>query len=243
MPVTKGSQAYNASLARNIATRQIAYFVKMSKSRSKGATKASRAAAKETAQQFKQLKAATYRVSRGKASQEEMNKINEAIAHIRSLAGSARIARGRNGAANLSTQMQINLASKTYRDERGKVDESRNPSIYTKSQVKVFYRVTQQIWQSSSGPTDMTQINRKIMRYFNTNSLEEAMDRALSSKSAIKALAIAAKQEDTKLTPEQQELYDEALKDDNEDNKTGSPNYLNFVIEFDQNKKWDENDN
>lgn len=240
MPVRKGSQEYNARLARQMADRQIAYFDKMSRSRSKGSTKESRRAAKETAKRFREKRAMTYRTERGKKSQGEFDRINAAINEIRSMAGSARIARGRNGSSNFSTQFQINLASRTYRNERGEIDEGMNPSIYSKAEVKVFYRITQRIWQSSDGPTDMTQVNRKIMRYFGTDSLQVAMQRALSSKYAQKALSVYARASDTKLTDEQRELYEQAVGEDSSDGDQGSPQYLGYVIEFDPNVGWGE---
>lgn len=170
-----------------------------------------------------------------KPNAKERGVIEQANAQIRALTSSAKISRGKNGAANLYTQWQINEASKK-RD----ADEP-NPSIYTQEQVKIFYKLTQRVWMNNDGsPTDTKMINRRIMEYFNTDSLATAMERALSTKEAKQALAVAAVQNQEKLTAEQRRLYEEALAEDTEDQVEISPSYLTGLIGFDPVVKWNE---
>lgn len=89
-------------------------------------------------------------------------------------------------------------------------------------------------------PTDTKMINRRIMEYFNTDSLATAMERALSTKEAKQVLAVAAVQNQEKLTKEQRRLYEEALAEDTEDQVEISPPYLTGLIGFDPNVKWNE---
>lgn len=89
-------------------------------------------------------------------------------------------------------------------------------------------------------PTDTMKINERIMKYFNTNSLATAMERALSSKEAKKALAVEAAQTQETLTEEQRELYEEALAGDTEDQRETSPAYLTGIGGFDPDVKWNE---
>lgn len=232
MPVRKGTLGYESKLTRRMAQRSIKQMNKIIKSSKY--TRDEHDAARGIRDKMEDLVSQTYFRSR-KPNAKERGVIEQANAQIRALTSSAKISRGSNGAANLYTQWQINEASKK-RD----ADEP-NPSIYTQEQVKIFYKLTQRVWMNNDGtPTDTKMINRRIMEYFRTDSLAIAMERALSTKEAKQALAVAAVQNQEKLTKEQRRLYEEALAEDTEDQVEISPPYLTGLIGFDPDVKWNE---
>lgn len=232
MPVRKGTLGYESKLTRRMAQRSIKQMNKIIKSSKY--TSDEHDAARGIRDKMEDLISQTYFRSR-KPNAKERGLIEQANAQIRALTSSAKISRGKNGAANLYTQWQINEASKK-RD----VGEP-NPSIYTQAQVKTFYKVTQRVWMNNDGtPTDTNMINKRIMEYFNTDSLATAMERALSTKEAKQALAVEAAQIQETLTEEQRELYEEALASDTEDQRETSPAYLTGISGFDPDVKWNE---
>lgn len=233
MPVRKGTLGYESKLARAKAKRAINRLQKIVDS---NATRDEKAAARASIYAFQREVKATYQ-PKGKLTAKQRTVIEEANARVSSLAESARIATGKYGAANLHTQWEINEASK--KRELGE----QNPSRYTKAQVKVFYKVTQRIWQNTDGsPTNMHDVNKRIMKYFGTQSLETAFERALSSEAAKKALAVAQAEEDGlgSLTEEERALYEEAGYGDNEDSDKGSPSYLTGLVQFDPDIPWNK---
>lgn len=232
MPVRKGTLGYESKLTRRMAQRSIKQMNKIIKSSKY--TRDEHDAARGIRDKMEDLVSQTYFRSR-KPNAKERGVIEQANAQIRALTSSAKISRGKNGAANLYTQWQINEASK--KRDAGEP----NSSIYTQAQVKTFYKVTQRVWMNNDGaPTDTMMINKRIMEYFNTNSLATAMERALSSKEAKKALAVEAAQTQETLTEEQRELYEEALAGDTEDQRETSPAYLTGISVFDPDVKWNE---
>ena len=232
MPVRKGTLGYESKLTRRMAQRSIKQMNKIIKS--SNSTRDERDAARGIRDKMEDLVSHTYFRSR-KPNAKERGIIEQANAQIRALTSSAKISRGRNGAANLYTQWQINEASK--KRDAGEP----NPSIYTQSQVKTFYKLTQRVWMNDDGtPTDTMMINKRIMAYFNTKSLATAMERALSSKEAKMALAVEAAQTQETLTEEQRELYEEALAGDTEDQRETSPAYLTGIVGFNPDLKWNE---
>lgn len=232
MPVRKGTLGYESKLTRRMAQRSIKQMNKIIKSSKY--TRDEHDAARGIRDKMEDLVSQTYFRSR-KPNAKERGLIEQANAQIRALTSSAKISRGKNGAANLYTQWQINEASK--KRDAGEP----NPSIYTQEQVKIFYKLTQRVWMNDDGtPTDTNMINRRIMEYFDTASLATAMERALSTKEAKQALAVEATQTQEKLTAEQRRLYEEALAVDTEDQVETSPPYLTGLIGFDPNVKWNE---
>lgn len=232
MPVRKGTLGYESKLTRRMAQRSIKQMNKIIKSSKY--TRDEHDAARGIRDKMEDLVSQTYFRSR-KPNAKERGLIEQANAQIRALTSSAKISRGKNGAANLYTQWQINEATK--KRDAGEP----NPSIYTQEQVKIFYKLTQRVWMNNDGtPTDTKMINRRIMEYFNTDSLATAMGRTLSTKEAKQALAVAAVQNQEKLTNEQRRLYDEALAEDTEDQVEISPPYLTGLIGFDPDVKWNE---
>ena len=138
---------------------------------------------------------------------------------------------GENRIQNYMTQKQLNLATKS----QSILDSASNPSMYTAAQAKVFYRATQKIWEGKSGNR-----NQAIMKYFGVTSLSEAVDIVLNHPNVKTALGIESGEynPNAEMDEEQEELYDEQLMLDSEQQKEKSPEYLDYVIQFDVNEKW-----
>lgn len=198
--------------------------------------------AKATSEQIKQAINETY-IGRKQLTGKQLQAVRIASANIESLVAGSKIATGRYGAANLATQFQLNLATKRYSGADAALERASNPSVYSREEVKTFYRVTQSIWQNQDGtPTDTAQINKRIMKYFRTASLETAFKRAMSNPSVKHALEIAEGKIDqnANLTDEQRKFYERAESIDNEQDSQRSPDYLFYVVQFDPNKDWRE---
>ena len=122
-------------------------------------------------------------------------------------------------------------------------DAATSPSIYTKAQVKAFYRATQKIWQNPNGLTDQSKINKKIMDYFGTDNLAVAMELALSTPGAQKALRLQelADTDKSQWTEEQRKFYERAMAEDTSDDKQGSPPEQIYVYQFDPELTYEQN--
>lgn len=171
MPSKKGSQAYDARNARRRIDTAIKSLNKSLKA--KGTSINERAAIRGTIKQLKTEKEATYQKA-GRKSEE----IQAAMIRGSRLAKSTKILKGPHGTSNISTQFQLNLATKKLKE--GEVNVSR----YTRGEAKAFYRATQNIWQTPGG-TNIAEINQIILSYFKDQqerdvSLEEAVDIVLS---------------------------------------------------------------
>lgn len=240
MPSKKGTAAYIARLSRVKGKRTIERLNKIiSNPKSSSGQKL---VAKATSEQIKQAINETY-LGRKPLTGKQLQAIKMASANIESLVAGSKIATGRYGAANLATQFQLNLATRRYSGADAALERASNPSVYSREEVKTFYRVTQSIWQNQDGtPTDTAQINKRIMKYFRTASLETAFKRAMSNPSVKYALEIAEGKIDqnANLTEEQRKFYERAESMDNEQDSQRSPDYLVYVVQFDPNKDWRE---
>ena len=109
--------------------------------------------------------------------------------------------------------------------------------------MKAFYRATQKIWQNPNGLTDQTKINKKIMDYFGTKDLAVAMELALSTPGAQKALRLQelANTDKSTWTQEQREFYERAMAEDTSDDKQGSPPEQIYVYQFDPELTYEKN--
>lgn len=241
MPSKKGSLAWEARQTRIKANRRIKALDKALKDTT--ITRNQKITLQKAKERIEQVSKDTY-TGRGKLSKQDEKRIRQANAQLESLSATAKIVQGKNGISNFETQTQINLASRKYSGEDSYMERAANPSRFTREEVKVFYNVTQRIWQADAGEvTDTSQINKRIMAYFKTDSLEEAMRRALSAPSAQLALKIARGEIDRRelnLTPEQRALYEQFLANDTDNDKQGSPEYTAYIIQFDPQKDWDE---
>ena len=239
MPVKYGSTAYYAKLARRRANNAIRELNRIASDPSAAINE--RATARRLESELKRQYKATYKyqglTNSGKRKIASQSDIEQATARINSLANTSKIARGKKGAKNLFTQDQINMATR-----RG-TDTATNPSIYTKAQVKAFYRATQKIWQNPNGLTDQSKINKKIMDYFGTDNLAVAMELALSSPGAQKALRLQelADTDKSKWTEEQRKFYERAMAEDTSDDKQGSPPEQIYVYQFDPELTYEQN--
>lgn len=240
MPSKKGTLAYLARAARVKGKRSIQTLAKIAANKS--IPKNQRMAAKSTEEKIKSAIQASY-MGRKPLSGKQKRAIEMSVAQIESLVSGVKITRGKQGAANFATQFQLNLATRRYTGPEAAQERAANPSIYSREEVKTFYRVTQKIWQNKDGtPTDTSEINKRIMRYFKTTSLQTAFERAMSQPSVKTALQIAdyTIDQNAQLTTEQQRYYDRAEATDNEQDKQSSPDYLTFVVQFDPDKPWSE---
>lgn len=162
--------------------------------------------------------------------------INAAAAKVEALNEATKLGFGKNGAKNMFTQNQLNMATKKFDNA---LDKAANPSMYSSGDVKIFYKATQKIWEGQPGNR-----NKLIMKYFDTNDLNEAFEKVMSSNKARYARAIESYATDHNslegLTPEQREYYERELSTDNDQQDEDSPEYLVFVAQFDPDKKWDE---
>ena len=240
MPSKKGSTAYLARLSRVKGKRAIVRLAKMIND--PNVSVGQKLVAKATTEQIKQAIRETY-TGRQPLIGKQKQAIRIASARIESVVAGSKIATGKYGAANLATQFQLNLATKRYAGTDAAKEQAANPSIYSREEVKTFYRVTQRIWQNQDGtPTDTSQINKRIMKYFRTGSLEEAFRRAMSNPSVKHALEIAEGKIDqnSNLTEEQRRFYERAESVDNEQDSQGSPDYLVYVVQFNPNRDWRE---
>lgn len=124
-----------------------------------------------------------------------------------------------------STTLQINLASS---------QRTEGASIYTKSEVQLFYRVTEDIWDRPG--VTVSQRNELILEYYNNKraevgmppmSLSEIMSMILASnKAALEAEELNPR---VPLTEEQLELYNTAVLADDSDDELGSPTMASVV--------------
>lgn len=240
MPSKKGTTAYIARLSRTKGKRTIERLGKIiSNPKSSSGQKL---VAKAISEQIKKAINNTY-LGRKPLTGKQLQSVKMATANIESLVAGSKIATGKYGAANLATQFQLNLATKRYKGADAALERASNPSVYSREQVKIFYRVTQSIWQNQDGtPTDTAEINKRIMKYFRTASLETAFKRALSQPSVRYALEIAEGKIDqnAQLTAEQREFYERAESTDTEQDAQRSPDYLVYVVQFDPNRDWRE---
>ena len=240
MPSKKGTLAYLARASRVKGKRAIITLSKIAANKTLPPNQ--RAAAKSTEIKIRDAIKASY-TGRQPLSSSQKKAVEMAMAQIESLVTGVKMTRGKQGAANFATQYQLNLATRRYTGPEAAQERAANPSVFSREEVKTFYRVTQKIWQNHDGtPTDTSQINKRIMRYFNTTSLQTAFERAMSQPSVKTALQIAnyTIDQNAQLTPEQQKYYYRAEATDNEQEKQGSPDYLVYVVQFDPDKPWSE---
>lgn len=240
MPSKKGTTAYIARLSRNKGKRAIERLGKIISNPKSSAGQ--KLVAKATSEQIKKAINNTY-LGRKPLTGKQIQAIKIASAQIESLVAGSKIATGKHGAANLATQFQLNLATKRYKGADAALQQASNPSVYSREEVKTFYRVTQRIWQNDDGmPTDPAVINKRIMKYFRTDSLETAFKRAMSQPSVQHALEIAEGKIDqnAQLTAEQRQFYERAESTDTDQDAQRSPEYLVYVVQFDPNRDWRE---
>lgn len=188
----KKTFSYLARNARRAADRAITNLERLART-----TKNKYAAqgARQKIENIKAIKQRTYiNNAEGKRivgrSNEERTEALEALKEITKSSKFAS-ARGRRNLA--STQKQLNLASVGL------------PSIYTKAEVKIFYRATQNAWQREG--VDFHYRNQAILEYYGYESLSELVsDVLVMNQRALEASKLSYEEA---LTKEQQETADE----------------------------------
>lgn len=109
------------------------------------------------------------------------------------------------------------------------------PSVYTKTEVKVFYRATQKVWQRE-GVGEHNR-NEAVLNYYNDIRkqngltplrLDEIVDYVLEANK----LAQRAQEfnPEADFDEEQEEFYESASKSDNEDSDAGSPSGIGQAV-------------
>lgn len=243
MPSKKGTIGYVARQTRVKGTRALNYINKQLKSSKLSPVQ--RQLTKAAAKQLTEAIAGSY-LGRGKQTKRLVQGVQENVAKIESMVLNTKMLHGKHGAANFATQQMLNMASRSYKGEDAALNAAANPSPYSREQVKLFYKSTQRIWQNESGPTDTAQINRKIMQYFKTPSLEEAFNRAMSNPSVKAQLEISenirqhGELDLSDLSTDAQKFYEETFAADNDQESQSSPTYLRAVVQFDPDKSWRE---
>lgn len=108
-------------------------------------------------------------------------------------------------------------------------------------QVKAFYRVTEKIWEK----VPYSQREKKILEYFDTNSLQEAFEKALSEpkiktivERAIKLREIEEKKEET-WTDEERAFYESETTKGKGDEQ-GSPAWSMEITPINPGSDWEE---
>lgn len=216
---TKNKALYQA--ARNARRRADTWIKNLNKiaydTRSGKHTAEERKEARSEIKKLKEQRQATY-FGRGK-NKKSAQEVMQGIAATNALANSAKIIKTANGAANLVTQHQINLATK-----------KNGNSIYTKEEVKAFYRATQKIWFGADLSINR---NKLIMEAIGTTSLSEAFEFITSLPSVRKAIqgyeGETKQLKEDELTKEQLEFYSQMMTEDDADADVGSPTYLEEV--------------
>ena len=109
------------------------------------------------------------------------------------------------------------------------------PSVYTKTEAQLFYRVTQKIWQREGvGEHDR---NEAILNYYNSirrenglspMRLDEIVDYVLNANQHAKQLQFVSPSEPMDL--EAEEFYNEAGAIDNADMEAGSPPGISQMV-------------
>ena len=213
-----------AESARKLGKTKIANLQKELKTTK---DKNTRAFIRQDIKRTQQAMQGTYK-SKGASESEIKGNIN----FLKSTSTKQTLFGGENRIQNYMTMKQLNLATKS----QSALDEMSNPSIYSTAQAKIFFRATQSIWQGTEG-------NRyqAIMKYFGVNSLSEAVDIVMKHPNVQTALAIESGEynPNADLDEEQLAYYENALQRDSDQQKEISPEYLDYVIQFDVNEKWE----
>ena len=188
----KKTFAYYARNARRAAERTINNLERLARTTK---NKFAAQGARKKIEEIEQLKERTYiNNAEGKRivgrSNEERS---EALDALKEAVQSSRFASARGRRNLASTQKQLNLAS---------VDL---PSIYTKAEVKIFYRATQNAWQREG--VDFHYRNEAILEYYGYESLSELVSDVLAMNQ--RALEASKLSYEEALTKEQKEAADE----------------------------------
>lgn len=124
-----------------------------------------------------------------------------------------------------STQQQMNLASSRQTEQS---------SIYTREEVKIFYRVHEKLWNKKG--VDEHERNQAILDALNDKraeqglppiSLSEAMDATIKANKL--ALSIQKLDPTAKMNQFEKDAYEEAQKYDDEDSAKTSPTAASVV--------------
>lgn len=189
-------------------------------------------------QQIKEVKASirkTYAPKGGWKTEKQKQRLSEAIEKgdkitkiTKQFLGSAQKVK------NFNFQQQIKWASS---------DNKKAMSYLEKEEVKVFYRITENIWNRPEIP--ISQRNKAILDYFKTSDLETAFKRALEKPGVRERIEreIKAREiediEQKDWTPEQRAFYEDQTGREKATGE-GSPAWSMELPLFDPDKDWKE---
>lgn len=148
---------------------------------------------------------------------------------INSMYEAAQLIKTEQGAANLFYQNQLNMASRLGRESNGEFDMLTAPTSMTSTQVSIFYKSTQNVWEGKPGNR-----NKAIMDYFGVDSLEEAFNMVMNDPRQQYAMGIANGEinQNTELTPEQLEYYEMENLNDNDQSSERYSSALAYVFKY-----------
>lgn len=211
----RDTYGYRAERARAMAKTRIAGIKKILAA--ENLPKKTRAFFENTVRDLRAAQAATRtRTKSGKVIKGRTKEgLDASLESLKSQIESTTVYTGDRRRAFKFTQNQIKLAS---------VD---NPSsMYTKAEVKIFYRATQKAWQREGVP--ITARNEAILEYYGRPNLAAFIQEVLDvNQSAVKASELNPYNH---MTEEQREEYEKAQRADTADGEKGSPAYMAGVI-------------
>lgn len=144
-------------------------------------------------------------------------KLETSLKVAEKLAADTEVYTGNRRRGFLFTQNQLNAAS------------AGADSVFTKAEVKIFYRATQKAWEGKSSKINR---NQAILEYYGRSNLESLVEEVLEiNKLAVKAASL----DPTKfMTDEQREEYEKAQQADTTDGEKGSPTYMAAVVTLEE---------
>lgn len=213
MPVKKNSIAYYARQVRDAGKRRIKRLEKAIVSES--ATQRTKSWAERQIANITEAIEGTYKRSNGVT--RSAGEIAAGLTRLSKAVSQVTATYELSGDPFEVTQKEINKASVGA------------PSAYTKNEVKVFYRVTQEIWQNGSSEKKVNR-NEVILDYVNLIrkqnnltplTLDQVVDYIISTHGEfMKQVKIDSLKD---MTPEQREAAEKAMENDNADSNQTSP--------------------
>lgn len=181
-------------------------------------------------EELRKQQRATYLPKKGLKTDKQKQNFYEAIKKADKIGERSKALKSATQVRNFAFREQIRWASS---------ENMRALSTLEKEEVKAFYRVTENIWKDL--PYNMRE--KAILKYYDTNSLQEAFEKALSDPKVkeivereIKLREIENKREDLR-TEEERAFYEsETTKGHGE--TQGSPEWSMEITPFDVDEDW-----
>lgn len=179
-------------------------------------------------QQIKEIKSAMQGTrmysSTGRKYKKTASEIQKQVSRLEKAVSEVPVRYSQKGDSFLVTQKELNKASVGA------------PSVYTKTEAKLFYRVFQKVWQKEG--VGEHQRNQAILDHVNSNRkangltplrLDEIVDYVINANKDMSNVLENAMQFD-ELSEEQQDFYGEMAAADDSDSEIGSPPGITQVV-------------